>query len=74
MDLVLLVCLATSPNVCREERVAVSVEQTDPRMCMVGAVPTIAEWTESNPDWNVRRWTCGRMTRAAALDSSAMGR
>ena len=68
MDLVLLVCLAASPETCREERVAMTIEQVDPRMCMAGAVPAIVEWTESNPDWQVARWKCGPMARAAALE------
>ncbi|RXF74596.1 hypothetical protein [Hansschlegelia zhihuaiae] len=68
MDLVLLVCLVSSPQTCREERLLVSYEQTDPRMCMAGAVPTIAEWTEGHPEWQVSRWKCGaplgsRLTR-----------
>ncbi len=70
MDLVLLVCLAASPQTCREERVAMTIEQTDPRLCMAGAVPTIVEWTETNPEWQVSRWKCGRMAQAAALRSA----
>ncbi|GLK81022.1 hypothetical protein [Methylopila turkensis] len=68
MDLVLLVCLAASPQTCREEHVAMTVERTDPRLCMASAVPAIVEWTESNPEWQVTRWTCGPASRAAALD------
>ena len=59
MDLVLLVCLVASPATCREERVLVSLERVDPRICMAGAVPVIAEWTEGHPDWQVSRWKCG---------------
>lgn len=69
MDLVLMVCLLASPETCREEHVAIGYEQADPRMCMAGAVPVIAEWSETNPDWRVARWKCGRASRAAALDS-----
>lgn len=68
MDLVLLVCLASSPQTCREERLLVSYEMSDPRACMMGAVPVIAEWTDGHPDWQVARWKCGaadtaRLTR-----------
>ncbi|GBD48459.1 hypothetical protein [Methylopila sp. Yamaguchi] len=69
MDLVLMVCLLASPETCREEHVAIGYELADPRMCMAGAVPVIAEWSETNPDWRVARWKCGRASRAAALDS-----
>jgi hypothetical protein len=59
MDLVLLVCLAATPSTCREERLTIAFEQTDPRTCMAGAVPVIAEWTGDHPDWQVARWKCG---------------
>ncbi len=59
MDLVLLVCLVSSPQSCREERVPVSYETADPRSCMAGAVPIIAEWAEDHPDHLVSRWKCG---------------
>jgi hypothetical protein len=68
MDLVLLVCLVSSPQACREEHVLVSYEVTDPRACMAGAVPVIAEWAGDHPDYQVSRWKCGassvsRLTR-----------
>ncbi len=59
MDLVILVCLVASPQTCREERVLVSVEQSDSRMCMAGAVPIIAEWAGGHPEWQISRWKCG---------------
>ena len=64
MDLVLLVCLASSPQTCREERVLVSYDQFDARMCMMGAAPVIAEWTEGHPEWQVARWKCGSADEA----------
>ncbi|MFD1331526.1 hypothetical protein ACFQ4O_05885 [Methylopila musalis] len=71
MDLVLLVCLAASPETCHQERIAMTVEATDPRMCMAAAVPAIVEWSQENPEWQISRWTCGREARAAALGSPA---
>jgi len=62
MELVLLVCLAASPETCREERLQVSYVETDPRMCMAGAVPTIAEWSGDHPEWRIARWRCGSST------------
>lgn len=59
MELVLLVCLAASPEACREERLIVSDAPADSRMCMVGAVPTIAEWSGDHPEWRISRWKCG---------------
>ncbi len=60
MDLVLLVCLAASPESCREERVIMSPEASESRMCMVGAVPVLAEWAGDHPEWQISRWKCER--------------
>lgn len=59
MNLVLLVCLAASPETCREERLLVSYELVDARACMMGSAPIIAEWIDANPEWQVSRWKCG---------------
>lgn len=58
MDLVLLVCLAASPQSCHEERLLMSLQQAEPRMCMVGAVPVLAEWSGDHPEWQISRWKC----------------
>lgn len=68
MELVLLACLISSPQTCREERILMSYEMSDQRACMMGAVPVIAEWTNDHPDLQVNRWKCGapgasRLTR-----------
>lgn len=64
MDLVLLVCLASSPESCHEERLTVSFEQVSDRLCMAGAIPTIAEWVGDHPEWTVERWRCGSAREA----------
>jgi len=63
MNLVLLVCLATSPGTCREERLLVGYDLVDARACMMGSAPIIAEWTEAHPEWQVSRWSCGGADR-----------
>jgi hypothetical protein len=59
MELVLSICLLTSPGDCREERISISMEQTAPMQCMIGAQPMIAEWTNTHPKWKVAKWRCG---------------
>ncbi|GLK69135.1 hypothetical protein GCM10008179_27730 [Hansschlegelia plantiphila] len=58
MDLVLLVCLAASPASCHEERVLMNVAEANSRLCMMGAIPALVEWTEEHPEWQVSRWKC----------------
>jgi len=35
-----------------------SLQQAEPRMCMVGAVPVLAEWSGDHPEWQISRWKC----------------
>ncbi|MEJ1160830.1 hypothetical protein [Prosthecomicrobium sp. N25] len=59
MELILAVCLLTSPENCREERLTISMEETAPMQCMIGAQTIIAEWSQTHPKWKVARWRCG---------------
>ena len=59
MELILFVCLVSTPATCREEFVSVSLEPIPATRCMGGAQPMIAEWTAAHPRWRVARWRCG---------------
>lgn len=59
MELVLAICMLASPGECREERLSISMEETAPMQCMIGAQPVIAEWAQTHPKWKVERWRCG---------------
>jgi hypothetical protein len=59
MNLVLLVCLAGSPDTCHEERMLIGASLGDARMCLASAVPAIAEWSEEHPGYMISRWKCG---------------
>lgn len=59
MELILSVCLFANPGMCREEAVSVGLERPPaPAQCMMGALPVIAEWSETHPKWKVTRWRC----------------
>ncbi|WP_245294074.1 hypothetical protein, partial [Methylobrevis pamukkalensis] len=58
MELLLSICLLTSPSDCRDESLVVSMEPIAPMQCMVSAPQTIAQWNESHPKWRVVRWQC----------------
>ncbi|MFT0860806.1 hypothetical protein [Ancylobacter sp. G4_0304] len=61
MELILSICLIANPGTCREEAVSVNLEQPQiPVQCMMGALPVIAEWSETHPKWKVTKWRCGR--------------
>jgi hypothetical protein len=65
MDLVLLVCLVASPGDCRPERLLYSYEAAAPQACMLAALPIVAEWRETHPEWSIARWRCEPLERRA---------
>ena len=64
ISLILVVCLATAPDVCREE--APPVDAVSPMICMVQGQQIAAEWIEEHPKWSLQAWRCryGRPEKA----------
>ena len=61
MELILSICLLTSPSVCKEEMLFVGGEQVVmPSQCIMEAPIAIAEWSETHPKWRVTKWRCDR--------------
>jgi hypothetical protein len=56
VSLILLVCLAASPETCHEERPQVEVESG--LSCVVGGQLIAAAWLEEHPKWMLRGWRC----------------
>lgn len=56
ITLVLIVCLASTPTVCHEERPPVDV--ASPMACMVQGEQIAAEWVDEHPKWTLVGWTC----------------
>lgn len=56
ITLVLVVCLSSAPNVCREERPPVDV--ASPMSCMVQGQQIAAEWLSEHPKWHLSGWKC----------------
>jgi hypothetical protein len=54
--LILIVCLSTTPDVCREERPPVDAE--NPMACMVQGQQIAAQWLEEHPKWRLSAWRC----------------
>ncbi|WP_454914752.1 hypothetical protein [Xanthobacter sediminis] len=58
MFIVLYACLISAPATCREEHINFSMEVSAPMACMSTSQATIAQWTETHPQWRVGRWKC----------------
>jgi hypothetical protein len=57
IELVLVACLLKDPARCESRQLA-----TEPMSlieCMVTGQQYLMRWTEENPHWRVRRWSCG---------------
>lgn len=71
LRLVFMVCMLNSPDIC-EEREMLIHEDMPVVACVMGAVPDLARWRETHPNWRVTRWRCedDRVARTGALDTS----
>jgi hypothetical protein len=56
VSLILIVCLAASPQTCQEERPPVEVESGV--FCLMEGQLIAAEWIEEHPKWMLRGWRC----------------
>lgn len=57
-ELLIIACLAGQPAKCEEFYVPFE-GPTGMRMCMHHAQFRLAEWKNTMPDWNVKKWICG---------------
>ncbi|MCJ2128763.1 hypothetical protein [Methylobacterium sp. E-045] len=58
MLILLSICLAAQPSHCKEDRISLSYEATNPFICLRTAQSALATWQESHPEWHVTRWRC----------------
>ena len=65
VSLILIVCLAATPDICREERPAVDVASA--MSCAIQGQLIASQWLEEHPKWMLRGWRCrsGGAERAA---------
>jgi hypothetical protein len=56
ITLVLVVCLSTTPESCREERPIVDVSSA--MACMLQGQQYAIEWLEEHPKWHLSQWRC----------------
>ena len=64
MELVLVVCLTSTPNRCEERSIGLYPD-ISAMACLVQGQPQIAVWSEQHPELSVTRYSC-RDTNARA--------
>jgi hypothetical protein len=57
VDLVIAVCMAGDPNVCRDEHLYFESHGSLQR-CMFEAMPAVADWAGRHPRWQVKSFHC----------------
>ncbi|MDJ0931418.1 hypothetical protein [Breoghania sp.] len=56
--LALSVCLAQSPEICKQVNLTYLAQNATLMQCMRYGQPEIAKWHLSHPDWQVKKWRC----------------
>jgi hypothetical protein len=57
IELVFVVCLRNMPDLC-EQRSLSYLEDISLMTCMMQAQPQLAQWSASNPNLEITRWSC----------------
>lgn len=71
LRLVFTVCMIGSPDTC-EQREMLIFERMPVMACVTGAMPELAVWRETHPNWRIARWRCedDRAARSSGGDDS----
>lgn len=67
IELVVSVCLVSTPDRCKDVNLVFDAESVTPMQCMMGAQPEIARWIDEHPKWQLKGWTCQPAGRFAKL-------
>lgn len=57
LRLVFVVCMLDAPDTC-ENRELLIHDDVPLMACMTGAMPELALWRQTHPNWRVNRWRC----------------
>jgi hypothetical protein len=69
LRLVFMVCLIDAPEICEQREMLVH-EEMPVIACVMGAMPELATWRQTHPNWRIARWRCedDRTVRRSAPD------
>jgi hypothetical protein len=56
VTLVLVVCLAATPDICREEQPPAEIANAE--SCIVEGQVIASRWLEEHPKWTLKAWRC----------------
>jgi hypothetical protein len=65
IEVVAMVCFMNDPAKCKDVHLSFAAESVTPQQCMMYGQMELAKWTEGNPNWQIRKFKCGRAGRYA---------
>ena len=60
IEVVALVCSIQAPLRCKDVRLTFAANSVTPQQCMMYGQMELAKWTEGHPNWQIKKWKCGR--------------
>lgn len=57
LRLIFTICMIDAPGSC-EQREMLVYEAMTVTSCVTGAMPELAVWKETHPNWRIARWRC----------------
>jgi hypothetical protein len=72
IEILVSACLLADPDQCKDVRLHVAAETVTAQQCIKLGQFEIVKWAERNPNWSIKRWSCGRPAgTASAMPSEA---
>ncbi len=65
IEVVAMVCFVSDPNKGKDVHLTFAAESVTPQQCMMYGQMELAKWTGENPNWQIRKLSCGRSGRFA---------
>ena len=60
IELIASVCMIADPAHCKDVRLNFVEQNVSVHECLFNGQLEIIKWTETHPDWQVAKWSCGR--------------
>jgi hypothetical protein len=65
IEVVAMVCFIQEPDRCKDIRLSFAAEAVTPQQCMMYGQMELAKWTGEHPNWQIRKFSCGRVGKFA---------
>jgi hypothetical protein len=65
IEVVAMVCFIQEPDRCKDIRLSFAAESVTPQQCMMYGQMELAKWTAGHPNWQIRKFSCGRVGKFA---------